>query len=591
MTMERGYNAMDVIKRLYRMLSKYRGKIFLALFLQLVVIATRMVAPFLTKSVINDVIPAADIALLTPLCAGLLVLAVARGLSGFFRGMLLEKVSQDFVFDLRTGLYNHLQEMPYEFYDKHRVGEIMSRMTGDIEGLRNLIASGIVSIFDNALNFIGALIFLSIISWELTLSLLVFAPLLAFTAYKFNRKIGAVFADIREQNAVLNTQTTENLAGMRVVKAFAREPHENEMFEKENRKLLGLHLKASWIWSDFVPLMEVMSSLCTPVMLLVGGFMTLHGNMDIGTLVAVNGYVFLITNPMRQLSNIINMVAQAIASAEKLFYYQDFGAGIKEAPDAQVPIRYKGHVVFDHVTFSYGNEDVLKDISFEAKPGQTIAIVGATGSGKSTLVSLLGRYYDIKKGSILIDGIDVRRHKLKALRREIGTVMQETFLFSDTLTDNIRFGRPNSGMDRVEMSADVAQATEFIDHMPQGYETIVGERGIGLSGGQKQRVAIARAVLTDPAILILDDATSAVDMETEYVIQRKLKDVLKNRTTFVIAHRISSVKNADQILVLKDGAIAERGTHKALLEQKGIYYGMVQDQYKDFEKISKGGVA
>jgi len=299
----------------------------------------------------------------------------------------------------------------------------------------------------------------------------------------------------------------------------------------------------------------------------------------------VNGYVWLIINPMRALSGIINMVVQAITSAEKLFYYQDFGSAIREKDDAREPAKFDGHVEFDHVTFSYGGEDILTDITFEAKPGQTVAVMGATGAGKSTLVSLIGRFYDVKDGSVRVDGVDVRDQKLKALRSHLGYVMQETFLFSDTLTDNIRFGRPDADQDRVVRAAQVAQAREFIDHMPQGYETVVGERGMGLSGGQKQRVAIARAVLVDPSILIMDDSTSAVDMETEYLIQQELKEVLKNRTTFIIAHRISSVKNADQILVLDKGRIAERGTHKELLEKKGIYYGMVQDQYKDFDQM------
>ncbi|MBO4885582.1 MAG: ATP-binding cassette domain-containing protein, partial [Clostridia bacterium] len=238
--------------------------------------------------------------------------------------------------------------------------------------------------------------------------------------------------------------------------------------------------------------------------------------------------------------------------------------------------------------FSYGGEDILTDITFEAKPGQTVAVMGATGAGKSTLVSLIGRFYDVKAGTVRVDGIDVRDQQLKPLRSHLGYVMQETFLFSDTLTDNIRFGRPDAGQDRVERAAQVAQAREFIEHMPQGYETVVGERGMGLSGGQKQRVAIARAVLVDPSILILDDSTSAVDMETEYLIQQELKDVLKNRTTFVIAHRISSVKNADLILVLDGGRIAERGTHQQLLDKKGIYYQMVQDQYRDFDQFARG---
>ena len=582
---------MDTIKRLLGLMKPYRLHIAAAMLLQLAVIASRMIAPLIQKAIVNDVIPnPTELSRLTPLCIGLMALVIMRAGCTYVRGLTLERVSQNVVFDLRTGLYRHMQELPYQFYDKHRIGEIMSRMTGDIEGIRNLIAGGLVSVFDNLLNFVGALIFLSFLSWELMLSLLIFAPVIAVTAWKFRAKIHPVFREVREQNAVLNTRTTENLAGMRVVKAFAREPYEMDHFIEDNRELLRLNLKSVWIWSDFVPLMELLSGLCTPVMLIVGTILVLNDRMDIGTLVAVNGYVWLITDPMRQLANLVNMITNAVTSAEKLFYYVDFGSAIKEKPEAATPAAYKGRVEFDHVNFSYGDHDVLHDITFTAEPGQTIAVMGATGSGKSTLTLLLGRFYDVRSGSVKIDGIDVRDQKLLELRKHIGYVPQETFLFSDSLAENIRFGRPDAGFDKIEEAADVAQATEFVGAMPEGYETIVGERGMGLSGGQKQRTAIARAVLTDPSILVMDDSTSAVDMETEYVIQQKLKKVLAGRTTFIIAHRISSVKNADQILVMKDGYIAERGTHKELLEQHGIYWQMVQDQYRDLDSVKGKGV-
>jgi ATP-binding cassette subfamily B multidrug efflux pump len=581
---------MDTTRRLIRLMGPYRWRIAMAMGLQFLVIISRMIAPFVQRSIVNNVIPNQALEKLGPLCLGLIGLVLVRAACNYERGLLLERVSQNVVFDLRTGLYRHMQELPYQFYDKHRIGEIMSRMTGDIEGIRNLIAGGLVTLFDNLLNFVGALVFLTFLSWELMLSLLIFAPILAVTAWQFRKRIHPAFVNIREQNAVLNTRTQENLAGMRVVKAFAREPYEFQEFEKDNRKLLDFNLKATWIWSDFVPLMELLSGLCTPVMLIVGAYLTLRGRMDIGTLVAVNGFVWLITNPMRQLSNIVNMLTNAVTSAEKLFYYVDFGAAIREKENAIAPQNYAGKVEFDSVSFAYGDSAVLRDITFTAEPGQTIAVMGATGAGKSTLVLLLGRYYDVSKGSVKIDGIDVRDHKLKALRARIGYVPQETFLFSDSLADNIRFGRPGAEMGRVEAAAEVAQATEFVSAMPDGYETVVGERGMGLSGGQKQRTAIARAVLTDPAILVMDDSTSAVDMETEYVIQQKLKGVMAGRTTFIIAHRISSVKNADLILVLEKGEIVERGTHKQLLEKKGVYHRMVQDQYRDLDAaMPKGG--
>ena len=578
---------MDIVKRILGLMKPYRRLIALGLVLQLVVRLCHLIVPTITARVVNDVITGGLYDLLPRLCAALIGLAVTRGVCNYTRGLLMERVSQSVAYDLRTGLYGHLEEMPNEFYDKHRVGEIMSRMTGDLEGVRNIIAGGLVNVFDNALCFVGALVFMTFMCWQITLMLLVFCPILAVLAWRFNKKIRPIFRDIREQNAVLNTRTQENLAGVRVVKAFAREDYESERFREDNRELLRRNLLATWTWSNFVPLMEVISGLCTPVALVGGAILAATGSISTGTLVGVTGYIWMLTNPMRQLSNIINMVAQAITSAEKLFYYVDFGSTIREPENAKTPEAFRGHVVFDHVNFSYGDHQVLKDISFEAKPGETIAVMGATGAGKSTLVTLLGRFYDIQSGSIQIDGIDVREQSLKPLRRQIGYVAQETFLFSDTLEDNIRFGRPDAEHGRVARAAEVAQATEFIDHLPAGYETIVGERGMGLSGGQKQRVAIARAVLIDPAILVLDDSTSAVDMETEYEIQQQLKEVLKGRTTFVIAHRISSVKNADQILVLDGGRIAERGTHKELLAQRGIYYRMVMDQMTS----AVGGVA
>lgn len=569
---------MDIVKRIASMMRPYRKTMVMVFALQLIVILTRLIVPIITETIVNDVITAGNLTILPPLCAALLSLVVLRGACTYVRSVSNERVAQNLAFDIRTGLYRHLEELPYEFYDKHRIGEIMSRMTGDLEGVRNMIAGGLITAFDNALMFFGALIFMGAMSIEMLLLLILFLPVIGATAFAFNKRIRPVFANIREQNAVLNTRTQENLAGVRVVKAFAREDYEEERFYEDNQTLLKLNLRATYVWSRFVPLMELLSGLCTPVALIGGALLTASGRMDVGTLVGVTGYIWMLTNPVRALSNIINMTAQAITSAEKLLYYMDFGSRIREKPDAISPAKFEGAVEFDNVTFSYGGEPVLKNINLKVEPGQTIAVMGATGAGKSTLCLLLGRFYDVMQGRVLVDGVDVRDQKLDVLRREIGYVPQETFLFSDTLEDNIRFGRVDAPHERVVQAADVACATEFIDQMPSGYETIVGERGLGLSGGQKQRTAIARAVLIDPKILVLDDSTSAVDMETEAVIQQKLRGVLKGRTTFIIAHRISSVMNADQIIVLDHGEIAERGTHRELMELGGIYANMVAEQ-------------
>ena len=577
---------MQTMQRIGKLLRPYRGKIALATVLQTTVILCGLISPYVIRSIVNDVIGQQhNTNLLYTLVGIQLGLALIWNICNFFRVMILERVSQDAIYDLRTGLYAHLEELPYEFYDHHRVGEIMSRMTGDIDALRNLFANGVVTVYDNGLRFVGALVFMMTMSWQITLMVLSLTPIIAIVASIYNRKVRPVFRDIREQNATLKTRAQENLSGMHVVKAFAQEAYEEERFQHECDEWLRQNLRVTHLWSNFIPFINLLGSCCTPIALLGGALLVSRGQMDIGTLVGVTGYIWMLVNPMNQLPNIINMVVQAITSAEKLFYYVDFGSSIKEAAKPSQPDEYRGRVEFDHVSFGYGDRKVLNDISFVAEPGQTIAVMGATGAGKSTLVTLLGRFYDVQKGSILIDGIDVKQHALKPLRRQIGYVMQETFLFSDTIADNIAFGQPDADIEQIHRSAHVAQADEFISKMPAGYDTVVGERGLGLSGGQKQRTAIARAVLIDPKILILDDSTSAVDMETEYQIQQQLKEVLKNRTTFIIAHRISSVKNADQILVLKDGSIAERGTHSVLMALGGIYHQMVEDQMSSAVKV------
>ncbi len=575
------------LRRILGLYKPYAKMLYLALALEVTAIVTRLILPRLTATVVNDVITDGHYDLLAGLCAAIVALTALRSLCNYARGMIFQTEAQNVAYSIRTELYDHLQQMPWEFYDKNRVGEIMSRMTGDLNNIRNFLCNTTFSVFTNSLCFVGSLIFMSIMSWQVTLMVLVMAPVIAAVAFIFNKKIRPVFRDIREQNAVLNTRTQENLAGMHVVKAFAREDYEEQRFSEDNRELLKRNLKASFVWSNFMPFMDMLSALCTPVALAGGALMVSLGHMDIGTLVGVTGYIFMLTNPMRMLASIINVTAQAVTSAEKLFYYMDLGASIKEPEDAESPEEFKGHVVFDHVSFGYGDDIVLKDICLEVKPGQTVAVMGATGAGKSTLITLLGRFYDINEGSLLVDGIDVRRQRLEPLRKHIGFVQQDAFLFSDTIADNIRYGEPDAAMERVEASARVARADDFIKASPQGYETVVGERGMGLSGGQKQRVSIARAVLISPSILVLDDSTSAVDMETEYEIQNELKAVLKGRTTFIIAHRISSVKNADQIIVLKDGAIAERGRHSELLAQGGIYAGMVADQMSSAVKAEE----
>ncbi len=565
-------------RRILGLLKPYKSLVFFGFLTQTIVITTRLIQPLITRLLVNDVIVGGQHELLLKLCLSLLGLVAIRASSGFLRVSMMEKASQSVAYDLRTGLFKHLQKMSFSFYDRNRVGEIMSRMTGDLEGVRDYLSEGVTTLYEQTFTFFGALIFMFTLSWQVALTILTTLPLIAFIAFRFRKRIQPVFRGVREQSAELNTRVQENLAGIHVVKAFVREDYELERFTTENRKLLDLNLQVTDIWRDYVPLIQFLSEICTPLVLAVGSALIAAGHMDIGTLVGVTGYIWMLTQPMRMLSQMINSITRAVTSGEKVFYYLDLGPQIKDVEKPHNPAKRHGRVEFDNVSFQYDDQVVLGNISFVAEPGQTIGIMGATGAGKTTLIKLLSRSYDVTSGRILVDGIDIRQQGMHDLRSSIAYVPQETFLFSESVFENIRFGRPDAPLDQAVLAARAAQAENFIEEMPLKYETIVGERGVGLSGGQKQRTAIARALLIDPAILVLDDSTSAVDMQTEYLIQQHLEQSMVGRTTFVIAHRMSSVKNADLILILDKGSIIERGTHQELMAKKGSYWQMWQDQ-------------
>ena len=582
----------NILKRIFSMLKPYRlqltvGYIMLILFLSLI-----LVAPLLTRIVVDDVISAGRFGpeeqnLLYTVLAFMVAFAVCRALLVYFRLLIFEKISQNIIYDLRTGLYEHLSSLPFRFYDTHQIGEIMSRMTGDIEAIRNFIAGGLIQIFEQSILYIGSLIFVFVLSWKIALILLAITPALAYIAYKFDKTMRPAFNDIREQNAVLNTRTQENIAGIRLVKAYNRQKYERERFDEENYKQMNFGIRITRIFSNFHPIIEIIASATPALLILVGGYFAVQGTVSTGTIVAIFGYLWMITNPTRQLANILNMITQTVSSAEKLFYYSDFGSYIKNPVKPKKPDEFLGRVTFQNVDFTYGDETVLSDISFDVTPGKTLAIMGATGSGKTSIINLLGRFYECNKGEVQIDGINVTQYDLKLLRKQIGYVAQETFLYSDSLAGNIAFGNVEADMKEVFEAAEIAQASPFISEKDEGYDLVVGERGTGLSGGQKQRTAIARALLINPKILVLDDATASVDTDTEQKIQQGLKKHRNKSTTILISHRISAVKDADEIIVLDHGKIAERGRHEDLLEAKGIYYRMFMEQYQDYLAISR----
>lgn len=582
----------NIIRRIFSMLTPYRTKFIFGILLLILFLSLSLATPLLTKIVVDDVISvgkfgAEEERLLYIVLSVMIAFAIGKAVFVYFRVIIFEGISQEVIYDLRTGLYEHLNTMPYRFYDRHRIGEIMSRMTGDIEAIRAFLAGGILQIIEQLVFYIGSIAIIFYLSPQVALVLLAITPFLAYVGFKFDKKIRPAFHHIREQNAVLNTRTQENIAGTRLVKAYDRQDYERELFDKENYKQMNFGIVVTKIFSNFHPIIEFISTSTPAILILVGGYLAFTGVVSAGTIVAIYGYLWMITGPTRNLGNLLNMISQTIASGERLFYYSDFGSYIKEPKIPSFPKEFKGNISFENVYFTYGDETVLTDISFDIPAGNTLAIMGATGSGKTSIVNLLGRFYDCYKGEVKIDDINVKKYDLKKLRKQIGYVMQDTFLFSDSIAGNIAFGDIDVDMKDVEDAADVAQASPFISEKEDGYDLIVGERGTGLSGGQKQRTSIARALLIKPKILVLDDATASVDMETEHKIQQGLNDNDSVRTTIIISHRISAVQNADEIIVLDKGTIAERGKHEDLLEIKGLYYKIFMDQYQDYLEANK----
>jgi len=574
---------LDIIHRILKYSSKHIGKAVFAVICLMLNIGINLISPQISKIIVNDVIKGGLRDLLLPLLLLLLFASVIKAAVIYLRSRYFEQFSQDCLYDLRNHMYTHLQGLPYSFYDKNRVGELMSRMTGDLEGIRVFLAVGISTLLENAVYFIGTTAIVLTMNFELGIVTMAATPFIAWCAYRFNKIVKPVFSEIREQQAVLNTVTQENISGVRVVKAFAREAFEIRKFEKENLLNQEKNIEASRTWAKYFPIMDFLSSICLVAVIWYGGSMVAAGRIDLGTVVAFNGYLWMLIMPMNMLGWMINLAAQAITSGQRVFEILDTGSSIREKEDPYRPEECRGEVTFDHVSFAYRDQKILKDLNFHVSAGSTIAIMGATGSGKTSIINLIGRFYDVTSGSVKVDGVDVRDWSMQSLRSQLGIIMQETFLFSDTIEGNILYGNPGATREDVERAARIANAHEFIMEMPMGYETIIGERGMGLSGGQKQRIAIARAIVRNPRILIMDDCTSAVDMETEHEIQEALKEVMKNRTTFIIAHRVSSVRNADQIIIIDDGQIIEHGDHESLMEKRGRYYEMVKLQYKDID--------
>lgn len=573
---------MSSIKWIFSYINQYKFKFYIAFSAVLLSSLIAMINPYLSGKLVDEVIMKNNGSMLIPILGIMVGATIIKALIRYTYQMTFEIVSQNVIFELRQKMYDKLQELDLDYYNKTRTGDIMARMTGDMDAVRHFVAWVMYNICENVTVFIFAIVSMFMINIKFTLMMFALTPLVAFCAYKLAKESNPMFFAIREQFSKLNTVVQENISGNRVVKAFAKEEHEKSKFEERNKAYMDANMNLANVAQKYMPMLNILSNIFTMVMILAGGIFVINEKLTIGELVMFNSLIWAINIPMNMMGYLINDAQRFIASAKKIRMLIDEESKMKNAKDGIIPEKLKGEIEFRNVSFEYDYEPILKNINFKVRPGQTVAIFGQTGAGKSTIINLIERFYDVTSGEILIDGIDIRKYNLQALRKNISISMQDVFLFSNTIEENISYGVSDIDKSRVTWAAEMADASNFIKNLSDSYETVVGERGVGLSGGQKQRITLARSIIKDPSILILDDTTSALDVETEAMIQENLNSVYEDKTCFMIAHRISSIKNADLILVLKDGEIVETGTHEELLNKRGNYYGVYKAQYSDY---------
>lgn len=561
---------------------KYWYLYLFAIVCMILQVSLDMLTPQITKRIIDDVIGNGNIAILSKLLFTIFIIGLGRCIFGYLKEFTFDRVSSKIASKLRKHLFNHIQSLSVSFFDKTNTGELMSRVKDDVDKIWNSLGFVGMLIIEVVIHTSIVLYCMFHLSVKLFLVPIIAMPLVALLAVVMEKKLDKVYEDISEENAILNTVAQENLAGVRTVKAFAREKFEIQKFLSHNNRYYELNMRQSKALIKYQPLFQMITKLLPIITIIYGGFLVIEGEITLGTLGAFTEYSMNIVWPMEMLGWLTNDFASALASRKKIKKIYEEKPSIIEKENPVTLERVKGNISFNHVSLTLDNKEILKDISFQLKEGHTIGIMGATGTGKSSIINLLQRFYDVTSGSITLDGVDIRNLSFDNLRKNISLVMQDVFLFSDTINENVKFGKRESmKQDTILKALSDAQAKDFIEKMEDQYETMIGERGVGLSGGQKQRISIARAFAKKAPILVLDDSTSALDMETEHLIQETLNTFTKT-TKIIIAHRISAVRNANEIIFLENGRIAERGTHYELLNKKGLYYQTYIAQYGEY---------
>ena len=572
---------MILYKRILSYIKPYIHILFMALLCTMLAAGGNLYLPWIFRDMIDKVLNAKDYYMLNMISASIVVIFLLRGIFLYGQNYLMSFVGQHVIIDIRSEVFRKLQRLSMSFYDKNKTGTIMSYVTNDVNALQGAMVDNTIELVTEGIILIGSVCAMVYLDWKLTLFTILTFPVVLYFMNFFGKKIRRSGGQIQEATADITSVLQESVSSARVVKSFVREQYEIERFEKENEANLKANLKNAKYMATLTPTIEFVAALGVTLILWYGGNNVIAGETTAGSLVAFLAYAVNISNPIKRITRVSGNIQKALAAAQRVFDVLDLPEEVRDLPDAKVLPAVTGSVSFEHVTFSYNaGDEILHDLSFTAKPGQAIGLVGPSGAGKSTVASLLPRFYDCDKGMIRIDGTDIRHVTLASLRNQVGIVPQETILFNGSVYDNILYGRLDATKEEIEAAAKAANAHDFIMELPEGYNTMLGDRGVNISGGQRQRIAIARAILKDPRILVLDEATSALDTESERVVQEALNRLMVGRTSIIIAHRLSTIKNADRIIVLDKGKLAESGTHEELMAKNGLYAHLYQIQYR-----------